>query len=157
MTSLSSEFTDMYPVRRYSGYVDFSTSPFEVSTLLDGQAFPFYEIQEIVSYDTLGTPIVSNTTDPILHLPFIDFQCLMNMGYNFSTCGSNFDFMAETANGSMVLENGYGFTAEQYTDFYSNDFGEGCGGRDLVFNVTLGVSPVREDARDCTNLNVECQ
>ena len=153
VNSLSPDFINEYPIRRYSGYIDFFTSPFEISSLqsnasslLEGTAFPLFNVQRLESYDEFGSQIYANEDSaeptPILHLPFIDFVCLGSMGYNLDECSSTYN---DTDN-SMLN----GFTETQYIDFYDGTFDPlnttaSCGGRNLL------------DNNDCVNLAVECQ
>ena len=160
--ALSRNFTEEYPLGRYSGYPTFSTSLFDVSSLLDGQAFPFYEVQELDEYDDNGTQIfVDDPSNPgteveVLHLPFIDFDCLDTMGYDTDGCTVPYIYVVERPNRDLVPEERTGFTLAQYGAFFAGVNGSAtCAGRDLLFNVTAGVSP--EVGGVCANLTVECR
>ena len=145
--NLTPEFTNENPIRRYSGYINFFTSPFEISSLqsnadslLDSQAFPLPNIQQLQSYDEMGNPIFSNedSSEPILHLPFIDFSCLGGMGYDLNECSSTYNV---TVNDTVDMCNN-GFTATQYAEFNAVNETASCRGLDLLENNSCIISTV---------------
>ena len=148
----------MFPLRRYSGYPTFSTSPFPVSALLDGQAFPFYEVIELEAYDDYGNQSFSiGTEEAIIQLPFINFTCLEAMGYDTDVCASMYVSSIEVnrTREEVTLD---GFTAEQFTSFFNTTMGGStCGGRDLLFNVEEGVSPRPVNVGPCADLTTQCR
>ena len=60
-----------------SGYVDWSLSSFNVSSLLDGRAFPAFDAQELLLFNGSNpVPDASDNDENFLYLPFVDFACL---------------------------------------------------------------------------------
>ncbi len=149
----------MYPLRRYSGYPTFSTSPFPISALLDGDAFPFSEVLELEAYGDFGEQSFAvGTENPIIELPFINFGCLGTMGYNVTGCTSVYNRTVEV-NRTEEIDTLRGFTETQYDAFRLGTTTDGspCGGRNLVFNVEPGVSPRPDNVGPCADLNVQCR
>ncbi len=141
-----------------SGYIQWSVSPFPLSALLDGQAFPAYSAHALVMYDDRGNKITNKNGEPILYLPFIDFECLYDAVTNkISTSAALFSTYSDPLTGRTNV----GFTNAQYACFYG---GGGCSDngietgqfKQLVFDAQVDWSP-RKPTGPCANLNITCQ
>ena len=141
-----------------SGYIQWSLSPFPVSSLLDGHAFPAYSTHALSMYDDSGNIITNEHGEPILYLPFIDFECLYDAVIeNVSTSTAFFSNYSDPLTG----ENTFGFTGAQYACFYGGgrclDNGTDPGQfKQFIFDVEADWSP-REPTGPCANLTVPCQ
>ncbi len=141
-----------------SGYIQWSVSPFPLSALLDGQAFPAYSAHALVMYDDRGNIITNENEESILYLPFIDFECLYDaVTYNISTSAAFFSTYSDPLTG----RDKFGFTDAQYACFYG---GGGCSDngtvtgefKQLVFDAKADWSP-RKPTGPCANLSATCQ
>ena len=145
-------------VHDLSGYIQWSTSPFALSRLLDGQAFPAYSAQALEMYDDSGNEVTNDNGESILYLPFIDFECLYEaVRYNVST-SAFFSNYSDPLTDRYVL----GFTDAQYDCFYGHGSCSGTGAdtgqfKQLVFDAKVDHSP-RQPTGPCARLDgVHCQ
>ena len=126
-----------------SGYVNWSLSEFPVEVLLDGNAFPAFTAHELPLYDDNGDEVMGADDSPLLYLPWIDFDCLMeqNIGSTEVTTKNI------TLKGEIVEVTT--FTLEQYDAFFENS-----SKRALIFDVKrTSDSPSEREAQICFSGN----
>ena len=59
-----------------SRYLDWSLTPFEVHSLVDGQSFPAFTNQHLRLRYFNGSIVKDDSGEPVLYLPFVNFSCL---------------------------------------------------------------------------------
>ena len=138
--------------RGLSGYANWSTTPFNILDLVDGDAFPTYSAQDLKSLNDDGTDvkILTSGSDDVLYLPFIDFDCL-EANYNEYNCTSysTTEYESKKIDGSN--ETLVSFSSEQYKRFYDS---AAC--RRLVVN-TKSKSPRDDQLGLCFYNGTSCR
>ena len=140
-----------------SGYANWSSTSFLVSTLVDGEAFPAFTAQSLEYLSDDGEPaeIIMNGTrgDVALYLPFIDMECIENMDRSPSCVDGNTVQVRVVRYNETENETPWVFSENGYRRFYER---QEC--RSLVVNASSdNASPDRGGLGDCFNPNSTCR
>ena len=139
-----------------SGYANWSSTSFLVSTLVDGEAFPAFTAQslEFLSDDGEPVEIVNGTRDGVpLYLPFIDMECVIQNStmMNRSCVDMNIVQVRVVHFNETEDDIQWAFTENGYRRFYER---RDC--RDLVV-VTDSDNESPKRLRPCFNPNSTCR
>ena len=135
-----------------SGYVNWSTTSFDILDLFDGDAFPAYSAQKLKSVNEDGSDVtILSGGEEALYLPFIDFDCLDANAASMECLSYNTTAFIYTRLDGSVGTN-VSFSAKQYKEFYSSSK---C--RKLVVNKKVGDSPEEGDHGICFNNGSSCR